>query len=107
MAVDIRACAVPNVLTVPAVARGRGLDAGDRIQFGSASPVQLAMRRTATSPRHHTGPLAGIAAGGWQRLLSDGRLRPAQGRLQDLGPPMSLPPGIEAPSDLLARMRDE
>jgi len=23
------------------------------------------MRRTATSPRHHTGPLAGIAAGGW------------------------------------------
>jgi prevent-host-death family protein len=48
-----------------------------------------------------------IIPGGWDQLVSEGRLRPAEGHLRDLGPPLPLPPGVEAPSDVLDRMRDE
>jgi prevent-host-death family protein len=41
------------------------------------------------------------------QLIADGRLRPGIGSLADLGPPLPLPAGVESPSQVLARMRDE
>jgi prevent-host-death family protein len=51
--------------------------------------------------------LTPITPGGWEQLVSEGRMRPAEGHLRDLGPPLPLSAGIEAPSHLLDRMREE
>jgi prevent-host-death family protein len=48
-----------------------------------------------------------IGPSGWQRLVDEGRLRPAVGDLRDLGEPVWLPRDVEAPSRRLDRMRDE
>jgi prevent-host-death family protein len=48
-----------------------------------------------------------IAPSGWQRLVDEGRLRPATGHPRDLGEPVPLPRDAESPSRVLERMRDE
>ena len=48
-----------------------------------------------------------ITTSGWDQLVAEGRVRRATGHPRDLGPPLPLPPGVEAPSDVLARMREE
>lgn len=57
-------------------------------------------------PRPNVNEDAPQASTGWDRLRAEGRLRPAETRLRDLGPPLPLVPGAERPSDRLARMRD-
>lgn len=41
------------------------------------------------------------------QMIAEGRLRPGAGSMADLGPPLPLPPGVEAPSAVLARLREE
>jgi prevent-host-death family protein len=52
-------------------------------------------------------PLAPKSTSVLDRLIAEGRATPAQGDLADLGPPLPLPPGVESPSAILQRMRDE
>jgi prevent-host-death family protein len=40
-----------------------------------------------------------------ERLRRSGELQPAEGSLDDLPEPLPLPPGAEAPSSVLARLR--
>ena len=47
-----------------------------------------------------------IAAGAWERLISEGRVRPAQGDILDIEP-MDLPPDATPPSLVLARLRED
>jgi prevent-host-death family protein len=42
---------------------------------------------------------------GYNALVEAGRIKPGKGRLEDLGPPLPLPPGATPPSEILARMR--
>lgn len=51
--------------------------------------------------------LTPIVAEGWQQLVAEGRLRMAQGHVRDLPGPVPLPRGLERPSRVLARMREE
>ena len=55
-------------------------------------------------------PLARLspAAGGgaWDRLVAEGKVRPATRRLADLPPPLKLPPGTKPLSEILQEMRD-
>ena len=51
--------------------------------------------------------LTPISDEGWDQLVTEGRLRPADTHLSDLGDPLPLPAGVEPPSERLARMRDE
>ncbi len=44
---------------------------------------------------------------GLDRLIAEGRVRPAEGDVLDLGDPLPLPEGMEAPSSVLMRLRDE
>ncbi len=46
-----------------------------------------------------------IAARAWERLVSEGRVRPGQGDILDIEP-MDLPPGATPPSVVLARLRE-
>lgn len=48
-----------------------------------------------------------IGGAGWDQLLAEGRLRPAETHLRDLGPPIPLPPGVGSTSERIGRMRDE
>lgn len=48
-----------------------------------------------------------IAPTGWDALVAEGRLREADSHLKDLGEPLPLPDGAEAPSRIVERMRDE
>ena len=41
------------------------------------------------------------------QLIAEGRLRPAEGTILDLPPPIELPDGVEGPSVVLARLREE
>ena len=50
--------------------------------------------------------LTPIGGTGWDQLLAEGRLRPAETHLRDLGPPVPLPPGLEPPSERIGLMRD-
>ena len=49
-----------------------------------------------------TAQLAGL-----DRLIAEGRVRPADGDVLDLGDPLPLPEGAESPSAVLMRLRDE
>jgi prevent-host-death family protein len=42
-----------------------------------------------------------------EEMLATGRIREATGRLEDLGPPLPLPPGRRPPSEVLEEMRAE
>jgi prevent-host-death family protein len=44
---------------------------------------------------------------GYEALRAAGRIKPAEGRLGDLGPPLPLPPGATPPSVVLARLRED
>ena len=44
---------------------------------------------------------------GRSRLLAEGRIRPGEGDVLGLGGPLPLPPGVDTPSVVLARMREE
>jgi prevent-host-death family protein len=44
---------------------------------------------------------------GLDRLIAEGRVRPAQGDLLDLGDPLPLPEGAELPSERVGRAREE
>lgn len=44
---------------------------------------------------------------GWDALVAEGRVRPAEGNLSDLGDPIPLPEGAMSPSERLARLREE
>jgi len=50
--------------------------------------------------------LTPVGDAGWDQLITEGRLRPAQTHLRDLDDPVPLPDGMEPPSERLARMRD-
>jgi prevent-host-death family protein len=41
----------------------------------------------------------------WDRLVAAGRLRPLEGRLEDLGPPLAPRAGAPLPSEVLAALR--
>ncbi|MGO9560270.1 MAG: type II toxin-antitoxin system Phd/YefM family antitoxin [Acidimicrobiales bacterium] len=49
------------------------------------------------------GPLP--EASPWERLRSAGEVQPATVDLNDLPPPLTLPTGVESPSETLARLR--
>lgn len=51
--------------------------------------------------------LVPVHPSGRDRLLAEGRLRLADGDLRELGPPLLLPVGIEPPSKVLERLREE
>ena len=51
--------------------------------------------------------LVPVHPSGRSRLLAEGRLRPAAGDIRDLGAPLALPKGIEPPSRVLERLREE
>lgn len=40
-----------------------------------------------------------------ERLIASGRLKPSQGNLLDLGPPLEPKPGVPLPSEVLEEMR--
>lgn len=42
---------------------------------------------------------------GLEALRRSGRIRPARGKVEDLGPPLPLPPGMPSPSEVLAALR--
>ena len=42
----------------------------------------------------------------WDRMIAEGKIRPAKKRLADLPPPMPLPPGAKPLSEVLQEMRD-
>jgi prevent-host-death family protein len=44
---------------------------------------------------------------GLDGLLASGRARRGEGRLSELGPPLPLPRGAPAPSEVLRRLRDD
>jgi len=44
---------------------------------------------------------------GLDRLIAEGRVRPADGDVLELGDPLPLPEGAESPSAVLMRLRDE
>jgi len=44
---------------------------------------------------------------GLDRLIAEGRVRPAQGDLLDLGEPLPMPEGAELPSERVGRAREE
>jgi len=50
--------------------------------------------------------LTPIGDAGWDQLVTEGRLRPAEAHLRDLGDPLPLAAGMEPPTERLARMRD-
>jgi len=41
----------------------------------------------------------------FDRLVAEGRIRPARGNLLDLGPPLQPKPGVPLPSEVLAKLR--
>lgn len=41
------------------------------------------------------------------RLVSEGRARPAKGKLSELPPPLKLPPGSKLPSEVLEELRSD
>ena len=43
----------------------------------------------------------------YARLVAEGRIRLGRGGLRELPPPIPLPEGVEPPSLLVSRMRDE
>jgi prevent-host-death family protein len=51
--------------------------------------------------------LVPVRPSGRDRMIAEGRLRPGEGSVLDLGPPLPLPPGVEAPSVVLERLRAE
>jgi prevent-host-death family protein len=42
-----------------------------------------------------------------ERMIAEGRIRPARGDLLDLGPPLPPTPGVPLPSEILAEDRSE
>lgn len=42
----------------------------------------------------------------WDRLIAEGKVRPASGSIEDLPPPLELPPGAKPLSQILQEMRD-
>ena len=43
--------------------------------------------------------------GPFERMIAEGKIRPAQGDLRDLGPPLPPKPGVPLPSEILEEMR--
>ena len=43
----------------------------------------------------------------WERMVADGRITPAKGRLEDLPPPPEAPAGAQTLTEILLRQRDE
>src|SRR3954469_18719349 len=50
--------------------------------------------------------LTPIRKAGRDQLIANGRLRSGEGSVADLGPPLPLPAGMEAPSTILERLRE-
>lgn len=71
----------------------------DRVRTGESFEVTDRGRPVAV--------LVPAMAPGRDRLIAEGRLRAAQGDLLALGEPIPLPDGMEPPSAVLARLRDE
>lgn len=76
----------------------------DRVKDGETLEV--------TEHGHPVAELSPLLAAGlspYQRMAAEGRIRPATGRLADLGmpPPIELPPGSRTVSETLLEMRDE
>jgi prevent-host-death family protein len=42
----------------------------------------------------------------WDRMIAEGKVRPAKGSIKDLPPPIKLPPGAKPLSQILQEMRD-
>ena len=61
------------------------------------------------SPVAQLGPLPTPELSPYERMLAEGRIRPATGRLADLGmpPPIELPPGSKTLTETLLEMREE
>lgn len=41
----------------------------------------------------------------YERMVAEGRITPARGKLSDLGPPLEPKPGVPLPSEILEQMR--